>query len=62
MKRGSLKLLRHQLLISSTFYEHLFPRYSFAKKFQSLFVIREKLLYEKGVRKMMIKLTPCDVA
>jgi len=48
--------------ISSTFYEQLLRRYSFAKKLQSQTVIREKpckaLLYNKGSSKMLRKLTP----
>jgi len=47
--------------ISSTFYTQLLRRYSFAKKLQSQAVMIEKMrkaiLYEKGVSKMLMKLT-----
>jgi len=50
------------LLISSTFYEQLLCRYSFAKKLQSQTTIREKLhktlSNTTGARKMLVKLTP----
>ncbi len=48
--------------ISSTFYEQLLHWYSFAKKLKSQTVRREKLgialLYQKGMSKMLMKLTP----
>jgi len=51
-----------KLTISSTFYEQLLRRYSFAKKLQSQTVTREKLCeslsYEKVLRKMLVNLTP----
>jgi len=47
--------------ISSTFYAHVFRRYPFAKKSQSrtfqLLIFGAKILYEKCVRKMLMKLT-----
>jgi hypothetical protein len=50
------------LSISSTFYEQLLLQYFGAKKCQSQTVTREKLpkilLYKKGARKMLMKLTP----
>jgi hypothetical protein len=52
---------KHQVSISSTFYELLLRHYFCAKKLQSQTVIREKLhkalLYEKGSSKMFMKLT-----
>jgi hypothetical protein len=48
--------------ISSTFYEQILSRYSFAKKLQSQNVSREKLRKtlskEKGASKLLMKLTP----
>jgi len=48
--------------MSSIFYKQLLRQYSFAKKLQSQNVSREKLrkalLYKKGARKMLMKLTP----
>ncbi len=48
--------------ISSTLYEEVLGQYSFAKKLQIQTVIREKLLkalqYEKGARKMLMKMIP----
>ncbi len=47
--------------ISSTFYEQILRKYSFAKKFQRQTLSREKLckslMYEKAVHKMLVKLT-----
>jgi len=39
--------------ISSTFYEQLLRRYSFAKKIQSQAVIHKAFSYEKGALKML---------
>jgi hypothetical protein len=51
-----------QWSISSTFFEQLLRQYYFAKKLETQTAIREKLCrtlsYEKGKRKMLMKLTP----
>ncbi len=52
--------------ISPTFYEQLLRQNPFAKKLQTQIVSTEKLfkklLYEKAARKMLVKLTPEQLA
>jgi len=51
----TLVLETEQYSFSSTFYEQLLSRYSFAKKLQSQMVTREN---NKVAGKMLMKLTP----
>ncbi len=52
----------HLLLISSTFYKQLLRRYSLPKNYKANLQLEKsctkQLVYEKGARKMLMKLSP----
>ncbi len=52
LDRSGVKVTEASIL--PTFYARFFRKYFGAKKFQT----KNKILYEKGVRKMLMKLTP----